>query len=107
MSGSYIAEVRTHAYDNPSGRCDGCQPGLDPGCCDETTVRPADEQCPDSPPTCDPLFRFRYCDVDTANACDEVESTFSSSFAINSSRVIVNTNFPVIVEKSEPWNVSF
>ena len=105
MSGSYRVEVTVSTYRNPSGRCDECQPGLDPGCCDETSIRPADQQCPSSP-TCDPIFNHRYCDIDTANACEGAESTFSRNFAFDANIINVDTNFPLIVEKNEPWNVS-
>ena len=41
-------EVRAHSYLNPTGRCDECQEdnNPDPGCCDESTIRPRDETCP-------------------------------------------------------------
>ena len=41
-------EVRAHSYLNPTGRCDECRVdnNPDPGCCDESTIRPIDETCP-------------------------------------------------------------
>ena len=48
MIGDYEVEVRAHSYLNPTGRCDECQEdnNPDPGCCDESTIRPIDETCP-------------------------------------------------------------
>ena len=113
MSGSYRVEVSIHTYDNPTGRCDECQPGPDPGCCDETSVRPADEPCSISS-TCDPIFGYKHCGIDTRNNgyCEGVEST-NSKFTINTNSVDFNSTWldfeldnPVIVEESAPWNVS-
>ena len=108
MSGSYRVEVGIHTYDNPTGRCDECQQGPDPGCCDETSTRPADQQCPTSP-TCDTFFRYRHCDKDNGNACEGVQPTFSLFGPDTNSVDFDNRNFninPVIVEENEPWNVS-
>ena len=48
MIGEYEVEVRVHSYLNPTGRCDECREdnNPDPGCCDESTIRPIDETCP-------------------------------------------------------------
>ena len=48
MIGEYELEVRAHSYLNPTGRCDECRVdnNPDPGCCDESTIRPIDETCP-------------------------------------------------------------
>ena len=48
MIGAYEVEVRAHSYLNPTGRCDECREdnNPDPGCCDESTIRPIDETCP-------------------------------------------------------------
>lgn len=50
MSGSYLVEVRVHSYRNPSGRCDACRAPDNPvpGCCDEVSIRPLDEECPEN-----------------------------------------------------------
>ena len=102
MSGSYRVMVSPHTYDNPTGRCDKCQPGPYPGCCDEPTVRPADQQCPTSL-TCDPVFSYRYCDI--GNNCEGVQSAL---FLSDSNSVVFDPDIagPVILEKNEPWNVS-
>ena len=53
--GAYVVEVTLHSYSNPSGRCDQCQDGSEPGCCDEPFIRPAGQACP-SNSTCDPFI---------------------------------------------------
>ena len=69
MGGSYRVEVSIHTYNNPSGRCDECQPGPDPGCCDETSIRLADTPCPLATPS----LRIDIADIDTGNACKGVQ----------------------------------
>ena len=75
VSGSYIVEVNVHNYQNPSGRCDGCQAGNDPGpgCCDEDFVRPLNQACPSSGPDviCDTFIA--YCSVPHGDpTCDPI-----------------------------------
>ena len=57
-------EVTVHSYLNPTGRCDECREdnNPDPGCCDESTIRPRDETCPIQ---CDPAMTICFRPVDS------------------------------------------
>ena len=112
-SGSYIVEVNVHNYQNPSGRCEDCQEGNDPGpgCCDEEGVRPLTESCP---VVCDTLIA--YCSLPLGNVnitCDPGADGNSSRFFTYDSNSIdfdaegtlLGTDLPLIIEGDEPWNV--
>ena len=117
-SGSYIVEVNVHNYVNPTGRCDGCQAGNDPGCCDENDVRPASDGCPTTAPmaaVCDPFIA--YCSVPLGDpTCDpraRTDGNFSRLFRSDSNGIdfdaegsLLGTELPLIIEGDEPWRVS-
>ena len=75
-------EVNVHNYVNPVGRCDGCQAGNNPGCCDEDFVRPASQGCPSTGPAaavCDPFIA--YCSVPLGDpTCDPNTEGSTSAF---------------------------
>ena len=105
-------EVNVHSYQNPSGRCAECQDGAEPGCCDETVVRPANETCP-STSACDTLIA--YCDVPLGDPpCMPEMGDYSPNFRPNSSTTIdfdaegtlLGLDQPLTVEQDEPWIVS-
>ena len=58
-------EERAHSYLNPTGRCDECREdsNQDPGCCDEFTIRPIDENCLLA--LCDPTMIVCFRPVDS------------------------------------------
>ena len=100
-------EVTVHSYRNPTGRCDGCQDGPDPGCCDETDVRPANEACPvDSLIGCDTLLGA--CIRPIGSDCDFTFANFigfnTNSYDFDSELGTDNPSWTV--ERDEPWNVS-
>ena len=111
-------EVNVHNYQNPSGRCDGCQEGNIPGCCDEDFVRSVNDGCLIAGPmaaVCDPFVA--YCSVPLgAPTCDPGASTdgdFSLLFRNNTNSIdfdaegsLLGTELPLIIEGDEPWNVS-
>ena len=102
--GAYVVEVTLHSYSNPSGRCDQCQDGSEPGCCDEPFVRPAGQACP-SNSTCDSFIR---------HCVEHVEGTMCDNFSFfypdTNSRNLDNSDDaldnPVTVQGEEPWEVS-
>ena len=108
-TGSYIVEVNVHNYQNPTGRCDECQPGPVPGCCDETVVRPAIEACPSSS-ACDTFMS--YCDVPLGDPACEPEMNTDyyrsdrNSINFDTEGPLLGSDFPVMVERNEPWTVS-
>jgi hypothetical protein len=97
--------VTLHSYSNPNGRCDKCQEGPEPGCCDETFIREADQACPITS-ACDTLIQ--HC-VEHANGtmCDTFTfySLDTNSLDVESSSH--NLDNPVTVMGEEPWNVSY
>ena len=110
VSGSYVMEVSVHSYRNPTGRCDECQPGPDPGCCDETSVRPANEECPENS-TCDPFLA--YCTRPIGGICSTDDILLSNMFFLNTNNVnfdlagsLFGLDNPLVVERNEPWSVS-
>ena len=110
VSGSYVMEVSIHSYRNPTGRCDGCQPGPDPGCCDETSVRPEGDECPENS-TCDPILG--YCARPIGGICSTEDFLASLTFFHNTNNVnfdlagsLFGLDNPLVVERTEPWSVS-
>ena len=115
-SGSYIVEMNVHNYQNPSGRCDGCQTGNDPGCCDEDFIRPANQGCPSTgsgAAVCDPFTT--HCSVPLGNPpCDPNTEGIFSVIHIKDTNFVdfdargdfFGIQLPLIVEGEEPWNVS-
>ena len=108
MSGFYRVDVSTypHTYDNPTGRCDECQTR-------GAVMRQASDQQMNHVLLLPPVILFlaiaKHCDIDTGNACEGVQSTFSRfTFETNSvdfDNTLLDFN-PVILEENEPWNVS-
>ena len=98
-------EVTLHSYRNPTGRCDKCQVGTQPGCCDETLVRSASEQCPLTS-ACDTAFT--YCvERNRVTTCP----VFSGSYLENTNSIILEgtedeLENPIEFRGEEPWNVS-
>ena len=110
VSGSYVMEVSINSYRNPTGRCDECQPGPDPGCCDETSIRPEGDECPENS-TCDPFLA--YCTSPIGNICPTENFLFSPRFFSNTNNVnfdlagsLFGMDNPLVVERNEPWSVS-
>ena len=110
-------EVRAHSYLNPTGRCDECQEdnNTDPGCCDESTIRPIDETCP-AAESCDTSMIICYRPVDsteelTGVTCQNQYSdgplilpdTNSLDFSIESYFGLSN---PTVLFGDEAWVVS-
>ena len=98
-----------------SGRCDGCQTGNDPGCCDEDFVRPANQGCSTGPvaAVCDPFTT--HCSVPLGNPpCDPNTEGIFSVIHIKDTNFVdfdargdfFGIQLPLIVEGEEPWNVS-
>ena len=114
VSGSYIVEVNVHSYHNPSGRCAECQDGPEPGCCDETFVRPLDQACPNTS-LCDPIMLALYAPpirgtsgfVSTGDAAMTV--AIPESFRVNANSIDFDSDqvadFNHVIEREEPWNV--
>ena len=109
-------EVNVHNYINPSGRCDGCQAGNDPGCCDEDFVRPANQGCPSTgsgAAVCDPFIA--YCSVPLGDPpCDPNTEGMFSVLSVEDTNIIdfdargdfLGTDLPLTVEGEESWSVS-
>ena len=109
-------EVNVHNYVNPVGRCDGCQAGNNPGCCDEDFVRPASQGCPSTGPAaavCDPFIA--YCSVPLGDpTCDpNTEGSTSAFFRSDTNSIdfdaegsLIGRELPLIIAGDEPWNVS-
>ena len=102
-------EVNIHNYANPTGRCDECQEGRDPGCCDEDDIRPPNIGCP-STSVCDPFIAF--CAVPLGDpACEPM--TFTTFFRTDSNSIdfdsegsLLGLDLPVVLERNEAWAVS-
>ena len=109
--GSYVVDVNVHSYWNPSGRCDECQEGPEPGCCDETEVRPADDPCPITA-VCDTIIF--YCAVPLGDhICAPTSGLYSKLYNPNANSLdfdaegtLIGTELPLIIEGDEPWRVS-
>ena len=100
-------EITLHSYSNPTGRCDECQPGTQPGCCDETFVRPAGQLCP-STPTCDTAIE--HCAITN----DEIKCGAFIFFEANTNIInfeqstgLQRFENPVIIHGNGLWNVSY
>lgn len=101
-------EVTVHSYHNPTGRCGECQPGPEPGCCDETQVRPAGEACP-STSVCDTLIG--YCTTPVGDVCEvfffsKYYQPDGNELDFDSAGSLLGSNSTIIVQREEPWNVS-
>lgn len=111
----YEVEVTVHSYQNPTGRCDGCrQSGIpNPGCCDETFIRPSSMSCEIAADTCDTTVDYCIRDLrSTANGCQE-DQTFFSPFAVEETNAysispsFFGVNNPLlIVGHNKSWTVS-
>ncbi len=107
MTGSYEVVITFHSYDNPTGRCDGCQGGSTPGCCDENFVRSSSQSCPSV--RCDTGMRvcIRRLSLSGCGILNQVTPDFS----INTNNFIFASSFfgldnPSVVVDTAPWRVS-
>ena len=100
-----MVEVTLHSYSNPTGRCDQCQSGLQPGCCDESFVRSSYQSCPS----------YRACDTIVSHCIGHADGPVCDAFTFyspdtNSLTIdysIHSADNPVTVRGEEPWNVSY
>ena len=112
MIGDYEVEVRAHSYLNPTGRCDECREdnNPDPGCCDESTIRPIDETCP---VRCDTTMNicFRPVNSTVELSCESPIGTLfnfdtnSRDFSLGPSGFFGLAN-PLVQFSSAAWMVS-
>ena len=108
--GTYEVEVTAHSYNNPSGRCDECRssPDSDPRCCDETSDRPLEQQCPFI--RCDTTVKFCFRSLgENETSCPPDERGTTTS--INTNYATFGTLFfgianPQIHSSILAWEVS-
>lgn len=97
-------EITLHSYSNPTGRCDECQEGPEPGCCDETFIRPAGQACP-STSACDTAIQHCVQHAE-GTMCDSFTFYEPDSNSLNLDTSVHGLDNPVIVRGDEPWDVS-
>ena len=100
-----MVEVTLHSYSNPTGRCDECQDGPEPGCCDEFFVRPAGQACPMSS-ACDTIIQHCVRE-DTGLMCDSFTYYSGDTNSLDIDNSVHSLDNPVIVRGEEPWDVSY
>lgn len=106
--------MTVHSYHNPTGRCDGCrQSGIpNPGCCDESTIRPASSSC-SAEDTCDTSVDYCIRPLrSTEDGCPE-DQIFLSSFAVEETNTYFFSptffgvdNPLLIIGQNKSWSVS-
>ena len=121
MIGENEVVVRAHSYLNPTGRCDECREdnNPDPGCCDESTIRPIDETCP-AAESCDTSMIICFRPVGstielTGVSCQNtnlnitgttfISNTNSLDFSVGEDSFFGNPN-PLVRFSSRAWEVS-
>ena len=113
-------DITAHSYLNPTGRCDECREdnNPDPGCCDESTIRPIDETCPVV--QCDPTIIICFRPVDSTVELTGV-SCQNENLNITGTRLFSDTNSldfsllstffglanPLVLTSSQAWVVSY
>ena len=105
-----MVEVTVHSFSNPTGRCDGCQSGSTPGCCDESSIRPSFELCP-STSACDPFVQYCFTRF-VGGPCGPLSTSMfymMDSNTLNNledSSSIFDGNNVLRIARDEPWSVS-